>query len=195
MLRLYIVRHGQTDYNLNGYFQGTSDIPLNENGLRQAEEIARTLGDISFTAAYCSPLDRAVVTCGKILKGKLEPVIDERMKELHFGEWEGMHRDEIKRRWPEQFENYYDNIGDFQPPGGESLADGRARAGEFFDELMEMHSEGNILIVGHQFINALLCTHIMGQDIAAAWDYRAMPGDVFEFEMDGENVVYRKLGG
>ena len=193
ILRLYIVRHGQTDYNLNGIFQGTSDIPLNENGIRQAEEIAGKLGDVAFTAAFHSPLDRAKVTCEKILDARLQATTDERLREVYFGKWEGVHRDEIKSHWPEQFENYYSNIGDFHPPEGEALIDAQERVGGFYDLLREKHPEGDILIVGHQFINALLCTYITGQDIADAWDYRAQPGEVFIFEIDEDAIVARRI--
>jgi len=119
ILRLYIVRHGQTDYNLNGMFQGTSDIPLNDNGLKQAGKIASKLSGVEFAAAWHSPLIRAKVTCETILDDKLGADADDRLKEVYFGKWEGVHRDEIKERWPEQFEHYYSNIGDFHPPHGE----------------------------------------------------------------------------
>jgi len=193
-LRLYIVRHGETDYNLNGFFQGTSDIPLNKNGIAQAEQIADTLSGIQFTAAFHSPLIRAKTTCEAILRGRLTSQADARLTEVYFGLWEGMHRDEIRQRWPEQFENYYSSIGDFIPPEGETLPDARDRVCGFYEELMERHMQGDLLIVGHQFINALLCTCIMGQEIAQAWDYRAKPGDIFIFENDGESICCTRMG-
>jgi broad specificity phosphatase PhoE len=195
ILRLYVVRHGETDYNRDGIFQGTSDIPLNENGVKQAHDIAEILRGTQFIAAYCSPLSRTLVTCEIILAGKRPPTRDERLREVYFGEWEGVHRDEIERRWSQQFSNYYSSIGDFEAPGGEGLAEARDRVGEFLNELVNRHPDGDVLIVGHQFINALLSTHIMGQDISDAWDYRARPGDVFIFELDGRSIGFRKLGG
>jgi len=193
-LRLYIVRHGQTDYNLNNMFQGASDVPLNETGIVQADQIAEILDSVTFIAAYHSPLARAKVTCERIINEKLQPTPDERLREVYFGLWEGVTRDEIQRRWPEQFNNYYSNIGAFEPPGGETLPAARDRVGEFYDDLLERHSEGDVLIVGHQFINALLCTCIMGQDIAQAWDYRVQPGEVLLLEDDGGNVTFRRIG-
>jgi len=192
-LRLYIVRHGQTDYNLNNMFQGTSDIPLNETGIVQANQIAAMLDSIPFAAAYHSPLLRAKVTCERIINEKLKLVPDERLREVYFGRWEGVTRDEIKRRWPEQFRNYYSNVGAFEPPGGEKLPEAHDRVGEFYNELLKRHTEGHILIVGHQFINALLCTCIMGEEIAQAWDYRVQPGEVLLFENDGETITYRRV--
>ena len=193
ILRLYIVRHGQTDYNLNGFFQGTSDIPLNNNGLKQAGEIASKLGGVEFAAAWHSPLSRAKVTCETILAGRLSADADDRLKEVYFGKWEGVHRDKIKEQWPEQFEHYYSNIGDFHPPDGESLADAQERVGRFYDELRKNFHSGEILIVAHQFINALLCTYITGQDISEAWDFRAQPGEVFIIEIGDDAIVARKM--
>ncbi len=193
ILNLYIVRHGQTDYNLNGKFQGTSDIPLNENGLAQAADLAAKLASIPFTSAYHSPLNRARTTCEMIVDGRIPITADGRLIEVYFGMWEGMHRDDIEHRWPEQFKNYYSNIGLFDPPGGESLIHARDRAAGFYEELIGEDTHGNILIVAHQFINALLCTCIMGQDIDRAWDYRSQPGEVLLFELDGETITYRKI--
>lgn len=193
ILNLYIVRHGQTDYNLNGMFQGSSDIPLNKNGIVQARAIASMLRNIIFTTAYHSPLNRARVTCEIIIDGRLDPITDERLRELNFGLWEGVHRDEIERRWPDKFRHYYDDIGSFHPPEGELLDDARDRACDFYDEITGKFEEGKILIVGHQFINALLCTCIMGQDKHDAWDYRCQPGEVLLFELDGETISFRRL--
>ena len=88
--RLYLVRHGQTDWNLAGKLQGQTDIPLNETGRQQAKQAKKLLGNLSFDAVYSSPLSRAVETA-QLISGHstLQIITDERIKEIAFGQWEG----------------------------------------------------------------------------------------------------------
>ena len=87
---LYFIRHGETSWNVEGKMQGQTDIPLNENGIRLAEETAEGLRDIPFDLCISSPLSRAHETARIILYGKDIPIIkDARIEEMAFGEYEG----------------------------------------------------------------------------------------------------------
>ena len=84
--QLYLIRHGQTDWNLRAMLQGRTDIPLNETGRRQAMEAGERLAGVHFDAVYSSPLQR----CRKLAEycGYPAPLLDDRLKELNFGDWE-----------------------------------------------------------------------------------------------------------
>ena len=87
---IYYVRHGQTDYNIKNIFAGHLDVPLNEEGFKQAHKTAEELKDIKFDVCYCSPLIRAKQTCDEILKFHkgLKPIYDDRLKERFYGDME-----------------------------------------------------------------------------------------------------------
>ena len=85
---IYIIRHGKTELNKAKVLQGRSDFPLNEEGVRQAEEAAARLGDVAFAHVYSSPLIRAVQTA-EIVAPQIRPVIDERLIEMDYGPYEG----------------------------------------------------------------------------------------------------------
>ena len=106
-MRLLLVRHGETDWNLGNRFQGHADPPLNETGRAQARELAAALADRSFDAVYSSPLRRAFETAEIIAAPHgLQPVPDPGLREVDVGEWQGITREEVERRFPEQYRRW-----------------------------------------------------------------------------------------
>ena len=88
---LYFIRHGETSWNVEGKMQGQTDIPLNENGIRLAQETAEGMKEIPFDLCITSPLSRARQTAEIVLGGRKVPIIeDARIEELSFGNWEGI---------------------------------------------------------------------------------------------------------
>lgn len=137
---IYIVRHGQTDYNVEGRYGGRIDVPLNETGIKQAKIVSENLKNIKFDKVFSSPLIRACQTAQIIYKGKI--IKDDRLIERDNGDLEGKLKSEIK-----------DNI-DFNDPNEtkyniESIVDFRKRINNFFDEIIKKYSGKNILIVTH----------------------------------------------
>jgi len=103
-MRLYLARHGETDWNAAQRFQGWSDIPLNEVGRKQAAALADRLSVQYFDVVYCSDLQRAIETAKMIVKlSDCKPNLhsDPRLREVHFGDWEGLTYDAIKEKYPE----------------------------------------------------------------------------------------------
>ena len=139
-MRLYIVRHGETDWNKARRVQGFSDIPLNEYGRHLARETAEGMKDIPFDLAYTSPLVRARETAEIILAGRDIPLIESNgIKEMGFGEYEGMCiSGKEKALESEAFKKFFIDTGNFVPAkGGESIADIMERTGQFLKELCE----------------------------------------------------------
>lgn len=142
-MSIYFVRHGQTDWNKDGYLQGQSDIELNEEGLRQAEIVKEALRDIPLDKLICSPLKRTRKTAEVISEGRHLPMIeDARLIERNFGELEGKHRS----YWKDiSFWELDSDAGHGIEPM-EQLFD---RIYRFLDEIIEEAVDRNILIVAH----------------------------------------------
>ena len=102
MARIYLIRHGETNGNKLKSIQGCIDLPLNEKGIEQAEKMANYFKDIPLDAIYCSSMTRACRTAEELAKVKgLEYHPMDELREITFGEWEGVEFPELERRWPE----------------------------------------------------------------------------------------------
>jgi alpha-ribazole phosphatase/probable phosphoglycerate mutase len=161
-LRLYLVRHGITDWNQAMRMQGHSDIPLNDEGRGQAKRIAARLAslDLPIEAIWSSDLSRARQTAETIaapfdLPVKVTPLL----REIMLGDWEGLNQEEIEARGDgELLRQYRGSPAGARPPGGETLAQTWERMMQARSEIGEAHPEGNIVVVGHGgSLRALLC--------------------------------------
>ena len=147
MTEIWIVRHGQTDWNVEGRYQGQADRPLNAVGLAQAQQAAEQLRRRDFAAIYSSDLQRARVTA-EIIAGQLGlPVqVDRRLREVNQGEWEGLLTADIEQRYAEEWAERRADRLHAAPPGGESLAQVAARVLEGVSDIAQRHPEQRILI-------------------------------------------------
>ncbi len=201
-MKLYIVRHGETDWNKERKIQGQVDIPLNEFGRGLARKTAAGLADVRFDVCYSSPLFRARETAELILAGRDVPVVeDERIIEMAFGEYEGRCCSKDGWNLPEDFRRFFDGPERYRTPaGGEGFADVKKRTGEFLRELYgrEEYRDSNILITTHGAALAGLLNNIKEKPIAEYWGEGVHKNcAVTEIEVrDGkpriisENVVY-----
>ncbi len=144
---LYIVRHGQTEKNKAYMLQGRSDVPLNEDGRRQAEALRGQFNTegISFDLVYTSPLIRAVQTA-EILAGGACMVTDGRLIEMDYGPYEGM---DLKNPAPEVMTFFSDFVHNPAPEGMEPLQEVVARLGSFLEEIRSEAAEKNVLVSTH----------------------------------------------
>ena len=201
-MKLYIVRHGETEWNKARKIQGQVDIPLNEFGRTLAKKTAKGLADIKFDLCYTSPLVRARETAELILAGGTTQIIeDARIEEMAFGEYEG--RCCSKKGWelPDEFGRFFDGPDRYQAPeGGEDFAQVKKRTGEFLNELCKKteYQNSNILIATHGAALAGMLNNIKGRPLIEYWgDGVHKNCAVTEVEViDGipkiisENVVY-----
>ena len=147
---IYIIRHGQTEKNKANLLQGRSEHPLNETGIRQAQEAGEWFAKqgIIFDAVYSSPLKRAIDT-GKIAAGKesdFRPDIDERLIEMEYGPYEGL---DLRMPPPEIIEFFSDFVHNPAPDGMEQLPEVIARVGSFLEEIRERAETEEILVSTH----------------------------------------------
>lgn len=139
-MRLYMIRHGETDWNKVRRVQGHTDIPLNDYGRRLAGETAEGMKEIPIDLCYTSPLSRAKETAQIILAGRDIPLIeDDRIQEIGFGKYEGICcGGENKDRESEKFNLFFTDTASYIPPAdGESLEELYERTGNFLEELYD----------------------------------------------------------
>lgn len=164
-MNIILVRHGLTDWNVNDLLQGRTDIQLNETGKKQAIETANKLIDIHIEAIYVSPLKRTIDTAQQINKTRnLNMVIDDRLIERGFGDYEGKSKVEFKKYW-----DFQTNISDCNV---ESIRDLFSRVYSLLKELEELYrdTDKTILLVTHNGVN-LAITSILNGFIPNIFDY------------------------
>jgi len=156
---LILVRHGQTDSNLNHRYQGQTDVPMNGLGRAQIKAAAAHLAGVKPAAIYCSTLVRAREAAdiiGRTLG--VEPLAVLELRERSFGQVEGLTREEAAARFPESWEIWQTNRAAWSPPGGESLGEMWGRVLGFMEQLWQRHAGQTLIYVGHGGpINAILC--------------------------------------
>jgi broad specificity phosphatase PhoE len=150
MLYLYFVRHGQTEWNAENRIQGRQDSNLTEQGMEHANHLGESLKEVEWTAIYSSQSMRALKTA-EIVKRERPLLIrqDERLMEMHLGDWEGMTMEEIKEMNPEQHDNYWNLPSRYQNETGESFEEVKERVEVFLNKILQTYESGNILILTH----------------------------------------------
>lgn len=154
---LWLVRHGQTDWNLAGRFQGQADPGLNETGRHQAALLAARLAGRPFDALYSSDLLRARETADRLADELGLPVhLDARLREVNHGEWDGLLRAEIEARFPQDWSERRRSPLTARPPGGETVLEVAERVQDVAADIARLHPRGEVLVVGHGLTLAVL---------------------------------------
>jgi broad specificity phosphatase PhoE len=190
-MRLYLVRHGQTAWNVQSRAQGHSDIPLDDVGRDQANRARAALAGVALERAISSDLLRARVTAETILEVHPTPLeLDERLRERSFGAWEGEPFDVIHLMMERAVADGADPFA-VRPPQGESFVDVWERLARVAEEL---HAEDrDTLIVTHGAACGLLMARLLGADIATARRYRFMNCGITELERGSDGAFAVKL--
>jgi alpha-ribazole phosphatase len=177
-LRLLLVRHGQTEWNLHARLQGQSDTKLSALGERQARALNARLAHEEVRAAYASDLERCWRTAELAVAGYgLPPVArDARWRELRFGDWEGLTYDEVTARDPDLAARRLEDPAHVAPPGGETLLQLAGRLLPAAEQLRAAHDGETVLVVTHGGpLRALACA-LLGLDLNHAWRLQASNG-------------------
>jgi broad specificity phosphatase PhoE len=168
MSKIYLVRHGETEWNKEGRSQGCSnDIPLSSIGVKQAEAIGERLKDEAIDMFFSSSLARAYETASIIAKHHNKDVVTHKeFMEISFGVFEGLRFDEIKERYKEEYEIWRDTPHIHKVPGAESLNSLKERSLTLLMEIINCNSDKNILVVSHGITIKILIASILGIDFA-----------------------------
>ena len=166
MLNVYFLRHGETPSNAAGNrYCGRTDVPLTEKGLGQAALVREQLKNISFEAIYSSPLQRAWHTA-RIAGGDREVILDDRLTEADFGNWEGKTREEFILENRALWDEWSRDPAITRAGGtGETAMEVVVRVNRFFEFALQQHPSGNILVVAHNGVNRFYLSWKLGMPL------------------------------
>ena len=170
MTSIYLVRHGQTAWNKEEIFRGRTDIPLNENGLRQADLVGEYLRGSNIDVVYSSPLARARETArsvAQVFSLKVLPL--EGINDMSFGKWEGLPLKEVQTHDRDLFEQWRKEPHRVRLPGGESLDEVRIRAMAALEDVIRSHTGKNLVLVSHRVVIKVILCGILGIDNSHFW--------------------------
>lgn len=172
MIQLVLIRHGETDWNREGRWQGQADVPLNANGVEQSKQLAKELASrIQLDAIYSSDLLRARQTAEFLAQETgLQVYLDVRLKEIDQGKWQGLQVQEIQERYSEIFYSRLQDPWNVAPPGGETAMQVRQRVAEALDSIARQHIGATVAIVAHGFVLAVARTIILGSSVESLWE-------------------------
>ena len=194
--RIFLIRHGETNWNKEGRFQGQIDIPLNNNGKDQARKTFEFLKGINFNKAFSSSMKRPYETAQIILqKNQSIKIIKlESLLEISHGLWEGKLEEEIKKEWPTLLKKWHDKPEDVIMPEGESILNVAERSVKAFKDICFSQRDNDItLLVAHDAVNKTLICNLLGIDYSNIWMIKQGNGgitiiDVFE-DNQKDNVI------
>jgi 2,3-bisphosphoglycerate-dependent phosphoglycerate mutase len=170
--RICIVRHGETDWNVERRVQGHIDIPLNANGLAQAQAVARGLAGHAFAAAYSSDLDRAWQTAQALAAALgLEVLRAPGLRERHYGVLQGLTTAEVAVRYPTAYAHYMGRDPDHNFRSGESLSAFAARITAAVEAIAAAHPGQTVLLVSHGGVLDICYRRATGRDLSSARDF------------------------
>jgi len=170
--RIFLIRHGETNWNKEGRFQGQIDIPLNDNGKNQARKTFEYLRSISFNKAFSSSMHRPYETAQIILQNNKDLKIEkiDSLIEISHGLWEGKLEAEIRESWPNLLKNWHDKPEEVTMPEGESIKDVSERSIEAFDKICLSQKDNDLtLLVAHDAVNKTLICNLLGINYSNIW--------------------------
>ncbi|WP_455595447.1 histidine phosphatase family protein [Cloacibacillus porcorum] len=174
-MRFFVIRHGETAWNVAGRFQGQQDTELNEKGLAQADLLGERLAGHRFEAVLTSPLSRAKVTAERAASrceyGEFLTV--EALTEINHGDWEGRLADEIAAEWPDELHRWHvsPETVTMPGPGGENLEDILRRAVPAVEAAAKRH-EGDVLLASHDAVIKVLLCYWLGAPLASFFRFQ-----------------------
>ena len=187
--KIYLIRHGETDYNRLKIYYGIIDIKLNKNGLFQAKRMKKYFESKTIDFIYSSPLKRTIQTT-KAIFGK-NFIVSEDLKEMNFGEWEGLNHKQILEKYPEKYKKWLDNPLDNLIPGGEGFPLLSKRVNRFFYDLLQKHLGKTIAVVTHAGVIRTIIFQYYKKNFKSMWDISLPPLSIIYVEF--EDLKPKKL--
>ena len=187
VLRIFLVRHGQTDWNRIHRFQGQPGVGLNDTGRAQAEALAFALRKEPLKAVYSSPLARAVQTA-KAINRYHQVSIERRdgLMEMDLGDFEGLQSKALMEEHPDFFKAWSEDPASVRMPNGETLEEVQERVWAAVEEIAGAYPEGSVLLCGHHFVNLAILCKVLGLELTHFRRLRQAPGAMNIIERGGD---------
>ncbi|GKX54431.1 alpha-ribazole phosphatase [Leminorella grimontii] len=194
-MRIYFVRHGETQVNQRGVYAGLTDYGLNESGVEQGKRLAKAIGHLPFDVAVASGLRRTRQTAFLIAPdARCEPI--EEFNEIAFGEWEDRHYQEIALNDAENYEKWCADWQSVAPPAGESFEHFSARIAQTFSAWLKRAEEASfetVLFVGHQGTLRCILLSLLNMPPGAFWHFTFSHGAYSVVDIHHGHAVVRQL--
>jgi probable phosphoglycerate mutase len=189
-MKIYLLRHGETSWNREHRLQGITDVPLNGVGVWQSRRLSRWFQKPNLAAIISSPLRRAQDTA-RILSGstRCPIIIDERLREIDHGPWTGMRVGRMQRRFPVEFAAWRFLPETFRLAGSEGLNAVYSRSSGVLSNLIAANVTGDLLLVSHGVVNALLLCAALGAPSSRIWGYPQGNAQLSVLQVEGRQVV------
>jgi len=173
-LKLYIVRHGETEWNVIKRFQGQLNTPLTEKGIKKLKETGKKLENVLFDEVYTSELGRTVASAEIILnenrgyrnkKRELKKLAE--LNEVYFGVWQGLTYEEVLLKYPEEGNNYFYDVKNYKAENveAENLKDALERFLKGINKILNIYKSGNILVVTHGTVFEMFMNYVANNSI------------------------------
>jgi len=187
--QIYLIRHGETEFNRLGIFRGRYEVDLNDNGRSQAGDTGRVLKDEDISFILSGPLSRTVETA-RIVAGEIgvDYRIDEAFNNIALGKWQGVEKEKVKREFPEMWKIWISDAENLKLPGGESVEEVRQRATRRLLEVVA-EEEGNFAIVTHRSVIKGLAASMLGVAAPYFWKFYVDNAAYGVFEYDGTRFI------
>jgi probable phosphoglycerate mutase len=196
MLTLHLVRHGETPQAAEGSYAGDIDPPLTEHGQAQAEATARLATTLDLAAVYVSPKLRAQQTAEPILRAcHLQPIVEDGLREIAYGAWEGRKESDIKVEEPELYAAWSQDPALVSPPGGEGAFAIAARALPVLLRARREHPGGHVMFVSHKATIRIIVCALLGVPLGRFRDRVACPpASLTTFEFGDRGAMLVRIG-
>lgn len=192
-ITFYLIRHGESEGNEKGLFRGRRDFPLTDFGKEQAKSLAKELHNIRFSAIISSPLKRAYETALFIAEGRKVRVMEE-FNNIYLASWEGESKEEIKRKYPKEWNLWVTEPERLKIEGAETIDEVQLRAKEGILKLKEEYKEGgNLCIVTHRAVLKPLFAGLLGIEKPYFWKLHFDTASYSIIEYNERGFVLKKL--
>ena len=195
-MKIYIARHGETTWNVEGKIQGRSDPGLSPTGQQQSLALLEQLKDQFLTAIYTSSLQRSILTAQPIANHfRLAIRKKSELDEIAFGMLEGrnlFHFDEVTKK---EWEKFKDDRFNYRIPGGENYTDVANRVRPFIESIVEKHQGQEVLVIGHRVVNRLLIGMLMEYPLEWVLKIEQTHDCLYLIQRNGGNKVFHYMDG
>ena len=190
MTRIYLVRHGTTEWNKEEIFRGRVDCKLNDTGLAEARALEEYFRDVVIDSVYSSPLSRAAETARAVAVPKgLTVIPDPAFIDMDYGEWQGLPLKKVEEKYADLYRLWRERPQDVTFPGGENLSQARARAWEGLGRVIRENPGKTVLIVSHRVVTKVMICAALGLDDSHFWQIKQDTAAVNCFEYTRKTFI------